>query len=209
MIVVVLVLMLFVVGCGGAFGYSIMKPFTVSVSDAKRNPRRTKNRLYLCDFFTLSLLVVIPLAAFARVFRDSIRRDIMPFQIVLCILIGVCIYVWWRVAIALSYVGVTNSVKRSVMLGIVIPIVLIGSALVVPGLIVGAIPVASTGGGAFAIWLFIFLLIVAAGVGGRKTTSWIVSDLATDPSVTEESAVQADSVEVSRSSSGTSSSHIS
>lgn len=180
MILVVLVLMMFVVGCGGAFGFCIMKPFTLLVSDAKRNPRRTKSRLYLCDFFTLSFLVVIPLAIFSSVFRNSIRREMMAFQIVLCVLIGVCIYVWWRVAIALSYVGVTDSVKRSVMLGIVIPIVLIGSALVVPGLIVGAIPIASSGGEAVGIWVLILLLIFATAVVGRRTTSWVVSDLAAD-----------------------------
>lgn len=95
-------------------------------------------------------------------------------QIVAGILICVFIYIWWRTATALSSVGVVDASKRSVMLGILMPLAIIGSALVVPGWIVATFSAGNFNGAGFLIWLAAMIVIPIIAMMGRRVTRWVI-----------------------------------
>jgi hypothetical protein len=170
MIVIALVAMIAVFGGGAYFGYTILKPLVEATAGTK-----SRTRFYLCDFFTLSVLVVIPIAFFSQVYRNTYRRDMSVVNVALGILIAVFVYMWWRVAAAMTRAGVVSSGKRVVMLGMLMPMVVIGSSLVVPVWIVTTFSAAQFSGVEFLFWLATSIVIPITAILGRRVTQWVVT----------------------------------
>ena len=82
------------------FGYVILEP----VAKAARGKQWT-SRFCLSDFFSLSLLLAIPLVIVAAV-RPLHEEDSAFVNVVSVMLIGVFAYAWWRGTVTLSRIGV-------------------------------------------------------------------------------------------------------
>jgi len=157
---------IFATGC--FFGYTFLKP----IIEASKGKKATA-RLYTGDFFSLTMVLVLP-----TMLMTTVRRS--NFPVALIIVIGILVYVitvwiWGRGAIKLSSIGVSNSLKRFMFLGVILPIGILGTAIGVPCLCMGLVlslarflPV--------LILLFISGFLAAALIahGGNLACRWVL-----------------------------------
>ena len=169
MFILSLLVLVTVLGIGSIFGYTILEP----VANAERGTR-FQTRFFVCDFFTLTFLIAIPILFVTTVRRwhgeESIAVNIPGF-----ILIGVFVYSWGRGATALSAVGVVDSRKRCCFLGALLPIAILGSAVAVPMLIMLAFSLSQMPEWGVMIWLAAILAAPVIARLCRRCTLWIVS----------------------------------
>lgn len=164
-----------VFAAGAAFGYTILQP----VAHAERG-LGFQTRFYVCDFFTLTLLLAIPIL-FLTTARRAYGQDAIVVDIVGGILIGIFAYVWGRGATALSAIGVVDSRKRCCFLGALLPVAILGSAVVVPMLAMLTFSLSRMPGWGILLWLASLLVVPVVALLFRRWTVWIVSDPVTVP----------------------------
>ncbi len=158
-----------VISCSALFGYMILEPIAKAVRG-----KSWSTRFCVADFFSLSILLAIPL-----VFVASVRRmhplDSSVINGLGFFLVGVFAYTWWRGTVTLSRIGIFQTSRRCLFLGIIMPISVLGSALAIPTLIAIAFSIHEISNVVFTAWLIgIFATPVIAWFG-RWATSWVVA----------------------------------
>jgi len=165
-----------VLGIAAVFGYTILEPVTKAERGA-----RFQTHFFVCDFFTLSLLIAIPLFFISNV--RSINGEELTVTILLgLILVAVFVYSWARGATALSAIGVVNSWKRCCFLGVLVPIAILGSALVVPTLIMLAFFLTNMPPRGIMLWLAAVVVTPLVAYLCRRCTRWVIADPKPNPS---------------------------
>lgn len=155
-------------GTGIYFGYTFLKPI-IKASQGKE----ASGRLYTSDFFSLTMVLVLP-----TMLMTTFRRSSYP--IVVPIVIGVLVYtitiwMWGRGAIKLSSIGVSSSLKRFLFLGVILPIAILGTAIGVPGLCVGLVACLARFSLPYVISILSgFLAAALVAYGGQLACKWVL-----------------------------------
>lgn len=154
---------------GAVFGYVILGP----IAKADRHTK-AQMRFYTCDFFTLSLLLALPML-FVAAARRWHGENSMIVNTCGFILIGVFAYAWGRGATALSGAGVVNTLKRCSFLGLVLPIAIVGSAVAVPVLVMMVFALPQMTLLEVCLWSSGIFVAIVVAILCRKCTVWVLS----------------------------------
>lgn len=155
---------------GVVFGYTIVQPLAKAKLAIK-----SSTRFFVCDFFTLTFLISIPILFIATI-RRTIGQDSPALFIVGLTLIGTFAYAWGRGATLLSAVGVVDSQNRCCFLGVILPIAILGSAIAVPMLILSGVALPRMSGWGVVLWLMAALATLAVAMICRMLTWRITRD---------------------------------
>ena len=155
-------------GLGAGFGYVILEPATAALRG------RWTTNFHVADFFPLSLLVSVPL-----VFVGTMRRyrgEDSPLATLLSVLlVAVFAYIWWRGTVVLSGIGVKDTRRRWVFLGVLIPVAVCGAAIGLPVLVAMAFAIPRLPRPAMTGWLLSILAVPAIAWWGRRVTRWVLA----------------------------------
>lgn len=155
-------------GIGAIFGYAIIEPIT----KADRLVR-SQARFHTCDFFALSFLLTIPILFFTSIrrwFGGEIIVDAIGF-----ILIGVFAFACVREAASLSGIGVVNAWKRFTYLALLLPIAIVGSAIIVPMLIIMAFTLDEMRVLTAGLWVAAVVAVPLVAILCRRAAQWVQS----------------------------------
>lgn len=186
-----IVFLILLFGLGSLFGYTVLRPLIKAAHGRKASPR-----LYTSDFFSLTMVLVLP-----TMLLTSFRSSNMP--ILLAIVVGIIVYVitiwiWARGAIKLSAIGVDNSLKRFVFLGLHLPLAILGTSMGIPMLLVGMSTTISQPQQSDYFLMFLSGLLAAIPVAllGNKICQWVVSlDYPLDPTQAIDERLEKDPLE--------------
>lgn len=156
-------------GLGSLFGYTILRPVIRG-----SHGRKVSTRLYTVDFFSLTMVLVLPTMLVTTFPRSGFSFE---FAAVAGVLVyAITLWVWGRGAVKLSSIGVDSSLKRFVFLGLVLPLTILGTGIGVPLLLIGiasSVPRPETGPS--TLLLFTGLLgAIPVALLGRKICHWII-----------------------------------
>jgi len=155
-------------GVGSFFGYTILKPIIKAA-----HGKKVTTRLYTSDFFSLTLVLVLP-----TMLMTTFRRTTLPvvFVVVIGVLVyAIAIWIWGRGAIKLSSIGVSSSLKRFVFLGVILPLAILGTAIGVPGLCMGLITtLTQLQFGLALLFASGFLAAALVAKAGKLASAWVL-----------------------------------
>ena len=153
---------------GIAWGYRILVPIGEIVTD-----RQLQARFYLSDYFALSFILAMQFGWHSLAGSPYERRNpgLIFVTGVLCI---VWCFVWGRCAAVLSTAGVKSAAKRFMFLAFVLPITLIGSAVVVPASVVFAFSgISDAAPGMIAFWIASLAAVLFSAILGPGVIRWV------------------------------------
>jgi hypothetical protein len=171
--VIGLILIVAMFGLGAMFGYAILEP----VIKADRSSQ-SQLRFCTCDFFALSFLLTIPILFFTSIRRLFVGNEIIV-DVIGFILIGVFACACVREATSLSGIGVVDAPKRFTYLALLLPIAIVGSAVIVPMLIVLTFSLPDMTRLNIYLWLGSLVVVPTVAILCRKCTQWVLSPAGT------------------------------
>ena len=148
------------VGVFSYFGIYILTP----IMEATRN-RRHVHSLQLADLFAISLLLALPFAV-VSIFSERVSLPANVIAAVISLMLG---WLGYRAATALSSLKINQTSHRLWIIGVIIPLSVIGSMGLAPASLI--IVFYQPGLGAILIATTILL-----AYGGRKSTEHIVNN---------------------------------
>ena len=138
--------------------------------------RRRRRRFHLVDYFSLTFLLALLIAAVTLMSRRAFP-DVSRFARLILTLLGpVTIYLWWRSATTLSTLGVAKARSRFLFVGVMTPFAFVTSALVLPYLVTLIFEARSRGEIVFAV-VALGLAAQLALTARRLTRRLICSEL--------------------------------
>lgn len=175
------IVLLFLVACGGVFGYVILQPL-IRASQGRRCP----TRFFMSDLIWLTLMLQFPLAFLSVASKwHGMKGALVPGLI----LVAVCVYAWLRSATALSGLGINGPLRRGLFLVIVLPMATFGAAVAGVGIPIG-IPIGlmAMAEGEVVVHCEVAAIALVAMVAlcfaCRRLTTWVVADPARNTDVT-------------------------
>ena len=156
---------------GGLYGHSSLDP--INSLPNLEDKRRTA--FITADLFSLSLLLCLPLV-FYRFIRPKHFSDHLAANLFTTLLCAVTIYIWWRSIQTLTRIGVVSTARRTVYLGLLMPIVILGSTFGVPAWVIMTFQLHRLSPTLLALWVAGLISMPALWFVAYYISKWVTEN---------------------------------